>query len=172
MNPKLIQLYHECRRWKPFMLSGRDAECSLSSARTLFRFRELEARGLVRMRAEPEDESYFDVFGEPEGYINKQGHWVSAEKEREEQLENFEAKGVWVTFSEFWCGDLDEDGNPECLYADGHNSETADSCGMHTGYNDPLDPFENCYVIGEMAEAVERMEALLAAQELKRQLAD
>lgn len=41
---------------------------------------------------------------------------------------------------------------------DGNEWHHADSCGMHTGYKDPLSPFENCYIIGEMQAAIEALE--------------
>ena len=143
MNSKLLSLYHLCRQRKPFMLVGCDAACSLSAAKTILRFRELESRGLVRMRAEPEQENYFDVFGDPEAYTNAQGHEVSAEQAKADLIATLDRDGVWWTCSEWF---------------DGQEWHHADSCRMHTGYKNPLDPFENCYVIDEMAEAIRQWE--------------
>lgn len=143
LSPALLRLYRECRIRKPFMLVGHDARCSLDAARTILRFRELEAQGLVRMRAEPEEESYFDVYGEPEGYVNAQGHRVSAEQECEEMCATLERDGCWRTVSEWFDGD---------------DWQEADSCGMHTGYRNPCDPFENCYVVQEMQAAIDALE--------------
>jgi hypothetical protein len=39
------------------------AACALDKARTLAKWREAEADGRVRLRAEPERENYFDVYG-------------------------------------------------------------------------------------------------------------
>lgn len=144
VTAELLSLYRRCRRDKPFMLVGRDAECSLSAAKTILAFRELESRGLVRMRAEPEQENYFDVFGEPESYTNAQGHEVSADKAREDLIATLDRDGCWWTVSEWFDGD---------------EWQHADSCGMHAGYKNPLDPFENCYVIQEMRAAVDAWNA-------------
>lgn len=135
MNAELLSLYHRCRRDKPFMRVGRDAECSLAAAKTILAFRELESRGLVRMRAEPETDNYFDVFGD-EG--------TPAQRKRTEEI--IERLGCWWTVSEWFDGD---------------EWQHADSCGMHTGYKNPLDPFENCYVIDEMQAAVDAWNAHL-----------
>lgn len=144
MKKELLKMYRKCRAAKPFMLVGRDAECSLNSARTILRFRELEADGLVRMRCEPETENYFDVYGAEEN--------PKYQKQMEEAIERF---GLWWTCSEWW---------------DGEEWRIADSCGMHTGYQNPLDPFENCYVIGEMKEAIDALENHQST-ELQTQLA-
>lgn len=129
----LRETYLQFRTRKPFMLVGHDAECSLGSAKTLLAFRELESRGLVRMRAEPEQENYFDVFGDD---------GTPAQRKRTEEI--IEQLGCWWTVSEWFDGD---------------EWRHADSCGMHTGYKNPLDPFENCYVIQEMRAAVDAWNA-------------
>ena len=82
MNQQLIETYRQFRQAKPFMLAGQDAKLSLHAAKTLIAFRKLESKGLVRLRAEHEMESPFDVYGEPEGYVNRQGHWVTPEQDR------------------------------------------------------------------------------------------
>lgn len=133
---QIKKLYRKFRKNNPSMLVGRDAEHALRAARILQRFNELEEQGLVRMVQEPEEESYFGVYGEPD-----------TEKERKEIEEIIERLGCWWTASEYFDGDA---------------WEQASSCGMHTGYVDPLDPFENCYVIDEMAAAIEKAEEVLA----------
>jgi hypothetical protein len=141
VNAELLALYRKCRLSKPFMLVGFDAKCSLDAARTILEFRELEARGLVRMRAEPEQESYFSVFGEPEPQRGQ------TQKQANEALEAIlERDGVWWTCSEWFDGD---------------EWQHADSCGMHAGYKNPLDPFENCYVVDEMQAAIDAWKAHL-----------
>lgn len=148
IETELLNLYRKCRAKKPFMIIGEDAKVSLRTAKTILRFRQLEADGLVRLRAEPEQESYFDVF-EPEGYTNAEGHWVTADQARKEICEVLDRDGVWWTCSEWF---------------DGEEWQQADSCGMHTGYKNPLNPFENCYIVGHMASAIDALESHLADQ--------
>jgi len=94
-------------------------------------FRILESQGLVRLRAEEENESYFSVYGKPE-----------SEKERQEMIETLERTGCWCVISEF--------------FADGawHFS---DSVGLCTGYENPLNLEENTYVIDLMRSAIDSM---------------
>lgn len=133
VSPDLIAMYAKCRKHKPLMLVGSDAACSLDAARTILAFREMENAGLVRMRAEPETENYFDVFGDE---MDKK------EKKRMEEI--IDLLGCWQTVSEFF---------------DGEEWQFADACGMHTGYKNPLDPIENCYVVQEMQAALDALEA-------------
>ena len=94
-------------------------------------FRALESDGLVRLRAFPETESYFDVYGEPD-----------SAQERQEVIDQIEQNGCWCVVSEF--------------YADGQWHH-ADSVGMCV-YARPLDPAENCYVEDLMRSAVRALE--------------
>ena len=119
---------------------GKSALWALRDAKTLAAWREAECAGLVKIEAEPEQESYFDVFGEPEGYTNVQGHEVTAEQERKEICEQLDRNGCWCVVTYYW-----ED----------HEWHRADSIGMCTGCNDPCSPFENCYVTGLMRSALE-----------------
>lgn len=139
MKKELVAMYLEMRLKKPFMLVGRDAACSLRAAKTLLAFRLAESDGLVRMRCEPEQEAYDmgDLICE------RNGHPISKEQARKEMVEILERNGVWWTVSEFF---------------DGKGWRQADSCGMHAGYKNPLDPFENCYVIDEMQSALDTLE--------------
>lgn len=132
MTKELMKLYAKCRASKPFMLVGSDAKCSLQTARTILAFRQAEADGLVRMRMEPENENYFDVYG-----------CEDDPKHQKEMEDIIERLGCWWTCSEFFDGD---------------EWQEADSCGMHTGYRDPLDPFQNCYVVDEMRAALDALE--------------
>lgn len=137
IDTELRNLYLKFRQHSPFMLVGHNAKLAMDSAKTLLEFRQLESAGLVRMRCEPETENYFHVYGEPEprrGQTQKQ-----ATKELEALLER---DGVWWTVSEWFDGD---------------EWQHADSCGMHTGYKDPLSPFENCYIIQEMQAAIDAL---------------
>ncbi len=145
-DTKTIELYHKFRLTKPFMLVGFDAKLSLDAAKTLVEFERLESLGLVRMRCEPEEERYFDVFGKPDAYTNGQGKRVSAEDALKEMVEMLDRDGCWWTVAE-WRASENEDW------------DQADSCGMHAGYKDPLSPFENCYVIQEMQSAIDALQA-------------
>jgi hypothetical protein len=131
ITPALLTMYQRCRKSKPFMLVGRDAECSLRAARTILAFRETEKAGLVRLRAEEEQENYFDIYGREDN-----------EKRQREMEAIIERDGCWWTCSEWF---------------DGTEWHQADSCGMHTGYSDPLDPFQNCYIVDEMQAALDAL---------------
>lgn len=98
---------------------------------TIETFRALESDGLVRLRAFPETESYFDVFGEPD-----------SAQERQEIIDTIDLHGCWLIESEF--------------YADGQWHH-ADSVGMCV-YARPLDPEENWYVEDLMRSAVRALE--------------
>ena len=94
-------------------------------------FRALESDGLVRLRALPEIESYFNVYGEPDDA-----------QERQEIIDQIEQNGCWFVVSEF--------------FADGQWHH-ADSVGMCV-YSRPLEPAENCYVEDLMRSAVRALE--------------
>jgi hypothetical protein len=98
---------------------------------TIETFRALESDGLVRLRALPETESYFDVYGEPD-----------SAQERQEIIDQIERTGCWFVVSEY--------------LADGQWHH-ADSIGMCV-YNRPLDPAENCYVEDLMRAAIDALE--------------
>lgn len=83
----------------------------------------------MRIVAEPEQENYFDVYGEPDD-----------EKDRAEMETLLERYGCWVVFAQIAL--------PNGCW------ETVDSVGMNTGYADPTDPFENCYVPQMMRAAL------------------
>lgn len=121
--------------------AGYGAAESLSAAKTIVEFRAFEADGLVRLRAEDEEENYFSVYGEPEGYVDGHGRRVSAKQEREEIIASIERDGLWICISE---------------YFDGDEWQMADSIGMNCGYRNPLDPVANCYVPDLMRAALDR----------------
>lgn len=118
------------------------AACALAKARIFEQWRDAEEAGLVRLRAEPEDESYFSVYGEPGGYRDARGHWVSAEEERKAIVEQIERDGCWCVLSEVWTGE---------------RWEVADSIGMCI-YSNPCDPFQNDYVPDLMSSALMRIQ--------------
>lgn len=113
------------------------------SQRECMEFEEPGEGSDVRLRLESEQESYFDVFGEPEGYVGRYGRRVSAEQERKEMVESLDRDGCWIVISEFW--------NPETK-----EWEMADSIGMNTGYSDPTSWRENCYVPDLMQSALDQ----------------
>ena len=136
MNTILQNEYRTMRTHKPFMLVGRDAECSLSSARTVLAFRELEAQGVARIRCEHEQENYFSVYGEPD-----------TEKERQSIIDAIDRMGCVVVIVEVWRG---------CAECGRGEWEHVDSIGMCI-YDNPLSPYENCYVIGMMESAIKAL---------------
>jgi hypothetical protein len=140
MTTELSRLY---ARFRPVTHTAKEA---LRSAKILLRFRELESDGLVRLRCGPE-EGYFDAYGKPEAYVGEFGRRVSAKQATKELEDLLERLGVWWTCSEWF---------------DGENWQHADSCGMHTGYQNAACPFQNCYVVDEMEAAIELAENHLA----------
>lgn len=107
------------------------AVCAFESARTLQAWRVAESQGLVRLVAEPEQDNYFDVYGEPD-----------SERERAQILDSIERCGLWFVKAE---------------YFDGNQWEHADSIGMCI-YSDPCSPFENCYVPDLMRSALDHLD--------------
>lgn len=125
-------IYRELRQ------AGMKAATAWVDAGRIDCFERLQAQGLVRIRAEQEQEDYFSVYGEPEGYTTIHGRRVNeddARKEIERQLED----GCWCVITEYW---------------DGKNWQHADSVGMCVGYNDVLSYTENWYVGDLMGAAV------------------
>ena len=118
------------RLYLQFRQHGKTAAQSLYAAKTLIKFQKLEDKGIVRLRAEPEEEGYFDVYGEPE-----------SKKERESVVHAIEMNGCWWVVAERLC----------CKKCD--TFEHKDSIGMCI-YSDPFDPFENDYVIDLMHSAL------------------
>lgn len=139
MNKNVSLLY------KKFRSAGYDPKQALHSAKIVAAFNILESEGLVRMRAEPEKENYMEVYGKSEGYTKANGTHVSTEQAQKELCEILDRDGCWWTCSEIF---VDE------------KWEMVDSCGMHTGYKNPLCPVENCYVVDEMQAAIDRTKSL------------
>ena len=131
MDTLLKNTYSKFKANKPFMLEGRDSEMSLRAAKTLLKWEELENRGLVRIKAEDEEESYFDVFGRED------------DKEQQKATEDLIERWGCVYVS--------------TEYFDGSSWQLADSIGMCV-YENPTSPFENCYVIDLMNECIEQLE--------------
>lgn len=96
-------------------------------------WREAERADLVRLRIEPEQENYFDVYGKPDNDQEK------ARIERE-----LERCDCWWIVAEVNEGDE----------ITGDKWEHADSIGMCV-YDNPLDPFENDYIPDLMRAALD-----------------
>lgn len=138
------------REFLKFRAAGYRSLEAFRSAKTCVAFRRLESAGKVRLRAEPEQECYFSVYGEPEGYDGENGRRVSAEQEREEICRTLDRDGLWHCVAEYFDGDA---------------WQRADSIGMCMGYRNPLCPLENCCVPDLMASAVDKAEDLLSERE-------
>jgi hypothetical protein len=115
--------------------------------------------GCVRLVIGAEDESYYDVFGEPEAYTDQYGRRVAAEDARKETDRILDRDGVWRVSAQY----LD----PYTL-----RWATADSCGMFTGYRDVTDPVENFYIPDLMQSALERMHSAWAEWESAKETAE
>jgi hypothetical protein len=126
MNNKTRKFYFQLRE------RGYTAKRSLLSAKTIEAFKRLEFEGKVRLRLEPEQESYFDVFGEPK-----------TEAERERIIEQIENLGCYGVISEYSC---------HC-----GQWQLADSIGFCI-YEQPLDPFDNEYCIDLMHSALKQLQ--------------
>lgn len=138
------------REFLKFRAAGFRSLEAFRAAKTCLAFLRLESAGLVRLRAEAEEENYFSVYGEPEGYEGLNGRRVSAEQERGEICRTLDRDGLWYCVAEFH---------------DGTDWQVADSIGMCMGYRDPLSPLENCYVLDLMASAVDKSEEIIAERE-------
>lgn len=136
MKTSTRHLYQQARR------AGYDAKFALRIAKTAEKFR---ARSDVRIIAEPELESYFDVYGEPDGYTDTHGRYVTPEQERQSICETLDRDGCWLVVAEWFNHETEE-------------WEQADSVGMCV-YSDPCDPIENCYVAQLMQSALDAAEA-------------
>lgn len=115
--------------YKEFRKVGYTAQRAYDAADIYTRFLLAQAQGLVKIRAEYEEESYFDVYGEPD-----------TKKERDEICRLIDQWGMYCVLTEAKC--------PCC-----GSWELSDSIGMCI-YNDPLSPFENDYVIDLMDSAL------------------
>ena len=134
MNAKIKSEYMKLRRAGCGMIVGQDAKVSLSCAKAIVDFRELEDHGKVRLWAEQEQESYFDVYGKPD-----------SEEEYDHICDQIERFGCYCVMAQVWKG---------CDKCGRGGWETVDSVGMCVGYENPLSPYENCYVCDLMVVAV------------------
>lgn len=135
MNAHVRNRYAQARR------AGYPPADALRTARIVDAFEDMENAGMVRIIAEPEQESYFDVYGEPEGYVNEHGRRVSAEEQRAEIVRTLEQDGCWYVAAQVQCSECEE-------------WRTVDGIGMNTGYGDPTDWRVNWYVPDLMSAAL------------------
>lgn len=140
---------NELRDYRKARKLGYSPRAAGSIARTIsawdkFDYGANDDRTLVRMVAEPENESYFNVYGEPDGYTDVHGRRISAEQERANIICQIDLNGCWYVKAQ-WRPDADSDWED----ADG-------DCGMCI-YEDPTSIFENCYVEYMMRSAVKAL---------------
>lgn len=139
----------EKRHYKRARAAGYDPTFAGRIAHTLARWNELdcghECDRLVRMVAEPENESYFGVYGEPDGYTNQNGREISAAEERAEICRQIDLNGCWYV-------------KAQCRTSPDDDWQDADGdCGMCI-YDRPTDIFQNCYVEYMMRSALDAID--------------
>lgn len=139
MNATIKSLYHEARA------HGYKPAHALMAARTVFEFYSI-GESHVRIQASEEQESYFDVHGREDGYVNQFGRRVSAEDAQKELEAIIERDGCWVVYSESNC--------PAC-----GEWKVIDSVGMCAGYADPTDWRQNSCVPDLMRAAIDAYES-------------
>lgn len=132
-------------KYQEYRIAGYRAVEALRNAKILQDWDKLEREGLVKLEAEPEQEDYFDVYGEPEGYVNIHGRRISAEQEREEIARHLDTWGCWF-ISSWWRKNTESEW------------DQADSIGMCV-YHNPLNPIENNYVPDLMLSAISKVQA-------------
>ena len=147
MNQKLQTAYTNFRK------AGYRPVESLRSARILIEWKgyENEYDDFVRIIVEWEQESYFDVYGDPEGYTDQFGRHHSPEQAKQEIINQIELNGCLHVISEV---NVSND-------ADQPEWEMVDSIGMCVGYDDATSPFENCYVPDLMNAANKRAREII-----------
>ena len=147
MHQKLQTAYAEFRK------AGYRPIESLRNARILLEWEryENEYDDFVRIIVEHEQESYFGIYGEPEGYTDLFGQYHSPEQAKQEIVNQIELNGCLCVISEVNVSD-DSD-QPEW--------EPVDSIGMCVGYDDATSPFENCYVPDLMNAANKRVREII-----------
>ena len=129
--------------YRRFRAAGYSAQSALHAAKVYSAFSD---RDDVRIMADDEQENYFDVYGEPEGYVNLFVRNVTADQERDELVEQIERNGCY------------------CVYSQARDPQSGkwrvvDSVGMCVGYRDACSPFDNEHVIDLMQAAIEFAES-------------
>lgn len=134
ITPQIVRDYHRFLAAGAYCTPPGRAACALRNARILDEWNQAERAGLVRLRAIPEEESYFDVYGRPDD-----------PKELAELTRLLETWGCYCVVSEVNHGDATRD-----------DWQHADSVSMCV-YKKPLDPFDNSYVPDLMREALSQI---------------
>lgn len=134
LTPQTVSYYFKFLQTGAYCTPPGRTICALRNAKTLSEWDLAERAGLVRLRAIPEEENYFDVYGRPDD-----------KKEREEIQRLLDQWGCYYIVSEVNHGDERQD-----------NWQHADSIGMCV-YRRPCDPFENSYIIDLMSEALSQI---------------
>lgn len=111
-------------------LVGYDAAVALANSKTVLAFRSAEVAGIVRIIATPDEDNYFDVYGE-----------CDTKKEHAQIVREIDRVGCWMVSAQRRCS--------EC-----GSWKTISSIGMCI-YADPADPHQNGYVCDLMAAALE-----------------
>ena len=136
-NTRLEREFRAARRRNGYGgLVGHRAAHALSEARTRLLWEQAEEASLVRLRLEPEEESYFDVYGEPD-----------SKRERDAIIREIELNGCWYMLGEYRLPD--------------GSWEHGNSIGMITGYDDPS---ENWYTADIMAETIDALRKALRSR--------
>ncbi len=138
VNRRLVREYRRQREIGSCIV-GQDAETCLRNARNWLRWERLEDCGLVRLQAEPEQENYFDVHGEPDD-----------ERERAEIVRQIELNGCWCVAGQYRT---EPDGE----------WEWADSVGMCI-YDHPLSDAENCYIPDIISTTIDALKTALRSR--------
>lgn len=115
--------------------TGYRAGEAMRAARIMQEFEPYDGAEL-RIHAYPEEDNYFSVYGEPDGYTDVNGRRVRAEQARAEIVDILNRDGCWIVCCEAYHPD--------------HGWQLVDSVGMCAGYDDPTDPVQNPYVVDLM----------------------
>lgn len=92
-NPQFRKDFQKFLEFGAYAVPPGKAVCAHQAARTLDEWRLAVNAGLVRMSSRPEEESYFDVFGDPE-----------TEEQRRAITAALDRMGCWCVYSEVWDG--------------------------------------------------------------------
>ena len=132
--------------YRLFRKAGYSAHDALRNARIYDQFTDLENDERVRISAEIEDENYFHVYGEPDGYTQSDGRRISASQARIEIEKLIARNGLWCVIAYYKQQPCEK-----CQAVEAW--QIADSVGMVIEV-DPTNPFTNCYVIDLMQAAI------------------
>jgi len=133
MNATVLKHYRRFRANPCWLIKGQNAKLALDSARTLVAFERSEAEGMVRLRAEIDDDCV---------------SWMDDRQRKDWDGEAY--------------GSIGEYRLPECPCCHSRPSWVhCDSVWGHIGYKDVLDPFENPYIVDIMRSTLDALETAL-----------